>query len=68
MGLYNADNSGSKVKRSPLKLIYVYVTKPIVGSSRIPRNEPCICGSGKKFKYCCWKLFVQENINNEIKG
>ena len=21
------------------------------------RNEPCICGSGKKFKNCCEKLF-----------
>jgi|TARA_Y100000310_G_scaffold198795_1_gene198767 uncharacterized protein YchJ len=19
------------------------------------RNEPCNCGSGKKFKKCCWK-------------
>lgn len=23
------------------------------GRKRIGRNEPCICGSGKKFKYCC---------------
>lgn len=21
---------------------------------KIGRNEPCGCGSGKKFKYCCW--------------
>jgi len=21
--------------------------------SRIGRNRPCECGSGKKFKYCC---------------
>lgn len=20
----------------------------------IPRNKPCQCGSGKKFKRCCW--------------
>lgn len=20
----------------------------------IPRNQPCACGSGKKFKKCCW--------------
>ncbi len=21
------------------------------------RNQPCICGSGKKFKKCCWDTF-----------
>lgn len=21
------------------------------------RNQPCICGSGKKFKKCCWSQF-----------
>ena len=21
------------------------------------RNKPCICGSGKKFKQCCWSKF-----------
>ena len=25
----------------------------IVGSSRIPRNQPCPCGSGWKYKLCC---------------
>jgi uncharacterized protein len=29
-------------------------TRPIVAASRGPgRNEPCACGSGKKFKKCC---------------
>ena len=23
---------------------------------KIGRNEPCTCGSGKKFKYCCGAL------------
>ena len=28
--------------------------KPIIGSSRdVGRNDPCPCGSGKKFKKCC---------------
>lgn len=22
---------------------------------KIPRNKPCPCGSGKKYKKCCWK-------------
>ncbi len=29
--------------------------------SRVPkRNEPCFCGSGKKFKICCWLLYIKE--------
>jgi len=24
-----------------------------VGGRKIGRNEPCPCGSGKKYKYCC---------------
>lgn len=25
-------------------------------SSNLPgRNEPCLCGSGKKFKHCCYE-------------
>ena len=26
---------------------------PIINSSKIGRNEPCPCGSGKKYKKCC---------------
>lgn len=22
------------------------------------RNKPCLCGSGKKFKKCCWSLYA----------
>ena len=25
----------------------------------VMRNRPCICGSGKKFKQCCWKIVPQ---------
>jgi preprotein translocase subunit SecA len=32
------------------------VTSPIVNEERrVGRNDPCICGSGKKFKNCCGK-------------
>jgi len=30
-------------------------SKPIVSSGKIGRNEPCSCGSGKKYKKCCGK-------------
>ena len=23
---------------------------------KIPRNSPCSCGSGKKYKHCCGKI------------
>jgi preprotein translocase subunit SecA len=30
--------------------------KPIRVSQKVGRNEPCPCGSGKKFKYCCGRM------------
>jgi len=29
--------------------------KPIVAKKKVGRNEPCPCGSGKKYKKCCGK-------------
>ena len=29
--------------------------KPMVVEKKVGRNEPCPCGSGKKFKNCCGK-------------
>ncbi|HHS49935.1 MAG TPA: hypothetical protein ENN07_02350, partial [candidate division Zixibacteria bacterium] len=26
---------------------------PVVKSERVGRNDPCPCGSGKKYKQCC---------------
>jgi len=34
---------------------YLPVTKTIVKDKKIKRNDPCICGSGKKYKKCCGK-------------
>ena len=31
------------------------VTKPITGTKKPKRNDPCPCGSGKKYKNCCGK-------------
>ena len=30
--------------------------QPVIKPSKIGRNSPCICGSGKKYKNCCLKL------------
>jgi preprotein translocase subunit SecA len=29
--------------------------KPIVSGPKVGRNDPCTCGSGKKYKKCCGK-------------
>lgn len=31
---------------------------PTASTSKVGRNQPCPCGSGKKFKNCCGKLTV----------
>jgi uncharacterized protein YecA (UPF0149 family) len=34
---------------------YFRNTVPIIAEPKIGRNEPCPCGSGKKYKKCCGK-------------
>jgi len=29
--------------------------KPTIAEKKVARNEPCPCGSGKKYKKCCGK-------------
>ena len=31
---------------------------PNISGKKIRRNEPCFCGSGKKYKHCCGNLTV----------
>jgi len=33
--------------------------------SKIGRNDPCPCGSGKKYKKCCINNYVNEPIDKE---
>ncbi|NLH47453.1 MAG: hypothetical protein GX444_02505 [Myxococcales bacterium] len=39
-----AEAAGDRVKQAPVKR-----DRPKLG-----RNDPCHCGSGKKYKHCCW--------------
>jgi uncharacterized protein YecA (UPF0149 family) len=48
------DSILSKEKRAELKAAY-NSTKTIVKEDKIGRNDPCPCGSGKKYKKCCGK-------------
>lgn len=31
------------------------IQKPVIHEQKVNRNEPCPCGSGKKYKKCCGK-------------
>lgn len=33
--------------------ILLNIPKPVTVEKKIGRNEPCTCGSGKKYKKCC---------------
>ena len=37
-----------------LELLF-YPPKPKIAEKKVERNEPCPCGSGKKYKNCCGK-------------
>ena len=39
-----------KPKQTPVKIDPKYIGK------KMSRNEPCFCGSGKKYKYCCGRI------------
>jgi preprotein translocase subunit SecA len=32
-------------------------TKTITKTAKVGRNDPCPCGSGKKYKHCCWPKY-----------
>jgi preprotein translocase subunit SecA len=39
-------------------------SKPFVGTKKVGRNDPCPCGSGKKYKKCCGRN-ISSPSNNE---
>lgn len=55
--LYNLpqwDQILTSAKRKELKAAY-NKTKIAVNENKVGRNDPCPCGSGKKYKKCCGK-------------
>lgn len=42
------------IERATIKKEY-NKTKTVVKAKKVGRNEPCPCGSGKKYKQCCGK-------------
>jgi hypothetical protein len=39
--------------RPPAKLTAPVSTQPSANTPKVGRNDPCPCGSGKKYKHCC---------------
>jgi SEC-C motif-containing protein len=58
-GLVDKHHEKAKFKRREGRWLYdtgFIVPKTVVRSGpKLGRNEPCPCGSGKKYKYCCVK-------------
>ncbi|MBU3804251.1 MAG: SEC-C domain-containing protein [Candidatus Cellulosilyticum pullistercoris] len=55
--LYNLpqwDTLLTDIERATIKREY-NKTKTVVKAKKVGRNEPCPCGSGKKYKQCCGK-------------
>ena len=43
----------SEEMENPGALATAQKTQPIVNVGKVGRNDPCPCGSGKKYKQCC---------------
>lgn len=50
-----------KQKRLLVRYIDSY-GKPIRNLTKVGRNAPCPCGSGKKYKHCCISLVKKEKL------
>jgi len=50
------ERAKKRAKGKRIKPLFLDVTEPIVNEkAKIGRNDPCPCGSGKKYKKCCFK-------------
>src|SRR5262249_33200419 len=52
------DALNARAQREDLDPIYgaegeALIDQPVVGTAKVGRNDPCPCGSGKKYKKCC---------------
>jgi len=55
----------NKFKKTVKWLLRNPINLKTIHKKELPgRNEPCICGSGKKFKHCCWNLY---NVTQEAR-
>lgn len=52
---FSPEYLASKSRVQPLALtnLELFGTQPVQSNTKIGRNDPCPCGSGKKYKKCC---------------
>lgn len=43
----------SKKQREEMNGNSMIISKPVRNEQKVGRNDPCLCGSGKKYKKCC---------------
>ena len=43
-----------KARKRAQQSLLSRLQKPLMSTQKVGRNEPCPCGSGKKYKKCCW--------------
>lgn len=53
--LFNVREERLGKPKEKVAATYGFNHKPLVKGKKIGRNEPCPCGSGKKYKKCCGK-------------
>jgi len=46
-------NQQAKNKGKRNKPLFLNPPQPITTEEKVGRNDPCSCGSGKKYKKCC---------------
>lgn len=57
------DEAMPKLDEKTMQRLIAYQNrKPSVREYKIGRNDPCPCGSGKKYKNCCLKSGKYENL------
>lgn len=66
-------NEEEKKSNTNIENIYVTALKqntqelPNYSTKDIPKNQPCPCGSNKKFKHCCGRQYKLKKIKQNIK-
>lgn len=53
---------------TPSQLKYLRRAKPRIKDYKVQRNDPCPCGSGKKYKHCCLESGTYETYSIKDKN
>ena len=54
-------NTKEVAEQAKIRVVSRRMPKTIKNIDYVGRNQPCPCGSGKKFKKCCWAKYAKAN-------